>query len=109
MTGLLTRIRAHVAQIPTHYCYQCGFDVVSADGACPRCKAPDLERIEGNLHPAEALLREVAALEPAGYIWPAAVHVLKAHEQRYEFLWAKPTGQADLPLYALTGGSHDPE
>ena len=53
------------------------------------------------------LLREVAALEPAGYIWPAAVHALKAHEQRYEFLWAKPTGQAGLPVYTLTGDSHE--
>lgn len=111
MADLLTRIRAYVAQIPTHKCFMCESLINTEEGkACPVCDAPSeylFALFEDT--PADALLRKVAALEPAGYIWPDSVHVLKAHELRYEVLWAEPTGQAGLPLYALTGDSYDPE
>lgn len=109
MTDLIDRIRAYVAAIPTHYCKNCGTTAQSQEDGCWECEA--IDRV-GDLDvlpetAADALLREVAALEPAGYIWPSAVYVLQSGERTHEVLWAKPTGQAGHPLYTLTGATHE--
>ncbi len=77
MTDLLTRIRAHVAQIPPH----------TAD------------------IPADALLREVAALEPVGFATHHDEPMLFPTEEEARMYCSDD--EVPRGLYTLTGDSHD--
>ena len=101
MTDLLTRIRAYVAAIPTHVCLHCDHEQTPLfDGptGCERCGGSRITPIR--LHEYDALLREVAALEPVAgvYIDP---HIGTA--------LCKPGNEMGPRLYTLTGATHDPE
>lgn len=66
MTDLMERIRAYVAELPTHECIRCVVgSMQTQDGKCKICGGA-LIRVVG-LNRADALLQEVAALEPVAY------------------------------------------
>ena len=103
MTDLIDRIRAYVAEMPTHHCFQCSEDIAQVDGGCPNCGENWIPQKLTESH-ALALLREVAALEPV------------AHVSRDEFReedvtdwkpWPIQSRNDDVALYTLTGATHD--
>lgn len=107
MTDLIDRIRAYVAAIPTHECVACGYEFQGADIPCPDCGFPPEHHL-CRPSEADALLREVAALEPVSY---ARVHdkrsphfgdVVLPDSQESE-MWAYDL----IPLYTLTGATHE--
>ena len=112
MTDLLTRIRAHVAAIPTHVCLHCDHEQTPLfDGptGCERCGGSRITPIR--LHEYDALLREVAALEPVSYV--ASIHLAHMTDGGEEILTLMVDGpRANMPLtalYTLTGATHAPE
>lgn len=100
MEPLIDRIRAYVAAIPTHECVACGKAQACGMGYCALSTRKDSE--------ADALLREVAALEPVSW---------QSRAKDYDQTWRQITREGfDSPcsanferrsLYTLTGATHD--
>lgn len=102
MTDLIDRIRAYVAAIPTHRCMLCDKEHARREKClCPDCGAKMTPLVLPRDKPADALLREVAALEPVGSMQPS--------ELIDDFII--PVVPGDIPvgtfLYTLTGATHD--
>jgi hypothetical protein len=109
MTDLLTRIRAYVAEIPTHRCRICEEEFSAAKHkwcpGCDRAEASDFNPRQDT--PADALLREVAALEPVGFATHHDEPMLFPTEEEARMYC--DDDEVPRGLYALTGDSHDPE
>lgn len=113
---LLTRICAYVAAVPTHYCKRCGTTAQSHEEGCLECEA--IDRV-GDLDvlpetDADALLREVAALEPIGYAciaWGNVQKLVRRDDVAGEFVTSHEiydTAAPEVrPVYTLTGATHD--
>lgn len=112
MTDLLTRIRAYVAATPTHECaecdYQCNAEFLKR---CPHCDAPSSFGPRKDT-PADALLREVAALEPKAYLVHGGRIYVDAVYIGEDYARSRIAQREDnailTPLYTLTGaGNHE--
>lgn len=115
MTDLIDRIRAYVAAIPTHYCMQRSREHACGENPrCPHCGAKiNPIRFPRNSE-ADALLREVAALEPIGYAciaWGNVQKLVRRDDVAGEFVTSHEiydTAAPEVrPLYTLTGATHE--
>lgn len=107
MTDLIDRIRAYVAAIPTHRCDGCALDFTSETMTCPSCGIADRTRWVADSE-ANRLLREVTALEPTMYTVQTIDAILA--DKRRPFAMTCATTRRDqftMPLYTLTGATHD--
>lgn len=107
MEPLIDRIRAYVAAIPTHECVACGYEFQGADIPCPDCGFPPEHHL---CRPpeADALLREVAALEPVAYRYVD----YRPWMQKPAIGYTQNPDEFGIPdmlesLYTLTGATHD--
>ena len=103
MTTLIDRIRAHVAKLPAEAKNACG-GCGNADPrkVCIGCRHP----FGPEDTPADALLREVAALEPIGCVTYA--DSLKLSDMFPADIYSVDMfDEGDIYLYTLTGATHD--
>lgn len=110
MNDLIDRIRAYVAAISPYYCHMCEAKVIIKDMGCPNCKCMDYVHEEKETQ-ADALLREVAALEPVKWrLRIGASDIWSTTDAEWEAdFYGKQSGcpYEKNPLYTLTGATHD--
>lgn len=114
MTDLLTRIRAYVAAIPTHQCQYCDekFTPMPDQNWCPNCESIKVANCRGYKETqADALLREVAALQPKAYlVHDGRIFVDAAYikeDYALERVAQRKDGATLSKLYTFTGATHD--